>query len=562
MPHAVEESDTPNVDQIVAIGQLRQMIEEGRSFSGNEKNCSFLNTGGRNRFATVSAVSGLDYDDDGRALVSVDWDQDGDLDLWTSNRNGPRLRLLRNDNSTGHHFLRLRLQGNGKSTSRDAIGARVIVETSGRNELTKTLRAGEGFLSQSSKWLHFGIGSADDITSVKVQWPGGDVESFTGCGIDGRFVLVQGSGKADPLLAANRELSLKAEVQKVPPATGTMRVPMTTLLPMPTHAKYRTFDGFEKQIPYRTGKPTLILFYASWCSPCREELQELVERQDELQKVGVEVVALAVDGLDDDSSAEDAEQLCKHLKVPFISGRAKSDFAQLMTGYHHMLVALKRPLPVPVSFLIDGEGRLSVIYKGRLSVDDLLKDAQSNPKDLRERWVRAAPFSGRTIEHDGLLQSLVRREANIRVAMGNWFFKSNRLKDAWGFYDSGLALEPDFGVAHQGLALVLHGMRSHEKAAVHYEMAIEHLPTNPLLHYNLGNIYSGFDKLDKAEACYNAALELKPDYKEAQMNLGVVLMKKKDYKRARKSLERVLEIDPSFRPALQLLKKLEQVNSP
>ena len=92
----------------VASGQLGSMLAQGRSFSGRERNCCFLNTG-RQRFATISAVSGLDYPDDGRAVAVTDWDQDGDLDLWISNRNAPRLRLFRNDSPAHNHYLTVRL---------------------------------------------------------------------------------------------------------------------------------------------------------------------------------------------------------------------------------------------------------------------------------------------------------------------------------------------------------------------------------------------------------------------------------------------------------------------
>ena len=142
--------------------ELGQMTVEGRSFSGNERNCVFLNTGAfataDGRFANVSGVSGLDFPDDGRAVVLVDWDHDGDQDMWISNRNAPRLRLMRNDSPGSNHYLVLRLQGNGKTTNRDAIGARVEVVMAGEQSgaenaprSVKTLRAGEGFLAQSSK---------------------------------------------------------------------------------------------------------------------------------------------------------------------------------------------------------------------------------------------------------------------------------------------------------------------------------------------------------------------------------------------------------------------------
>ena len=50
----------------------------------------------------------------------TDWDADGDLDFWISNRNGPRIRFLKNDYRANHHFLALQLQG--VSCNRDAIG--------------------------------------------------------------------------------------------------------------------------------------------------------------------------------------------------------------------------------------------------------------------------------------------------------------------------------------------------------------------------------------------------------------------------------------------------------
>ena len=151
---------------------------DGRSFSGRERNCCFLNTG-QNRFATVSAVTGLNFADDGRCIGVTDWDQDGDLDFWTSNRTGPRLRLMRNDTPTENSSVAFRLIGNGTTTNRDAIGARVELVLTDTNDPTAsikrvhTVRAGEGFLSQSSKWVHFGVPDGEKIDHVTVHWPGG-----------------------------------------------------------------------------------------------------------------------------------------------------------------------------------------------------------------------------------------------------------------------------------------------------------------------------------------------------------------------------------------------------
>ena len=177
-------------------GMLLKMLWEGRSFSARERNCCFLNTGGGRRFANISAVSGLDLPDDGRAVAQVDWDFDGDVDLWIANRSGPLVRCLRNDGAAGHHYLALRLSG--RQCNRDAVGARVEVHPNRGDQarpLIKTLRAGEGFLAQSSKWLNFGLGQISDIERVIVRWPGGKAETFTGLKTDRRYELVEGSGQ-------------------------------------------------------------------------------------------------------------------------------------------------------------------------------------------------------------------------------------------------------------------------------------------------------------------------------------------------------------------------------
>ena len=151
---------------------------------------------GLGRFANVSAISGFDFDDDGRGLAVVDWDHDGDLDVWLRNRNGPRLRFLRNhtvrgNGSSSSHSVSLQLRG--KFVNRDAIGARVEILRADPAvlPLVQTVYAGDAFLSQSSKELIFGLGDDTPIDSVVVHWPGGAVEEFSGVEVNGRFRLAR-----------------------------------------------------------------------------------------------------------------------------------------------------------------------------------------------------------------------------------------------------------------------------------------------------------------------------------------------------------------------------------
>ena len=146
------------------------MLEQGRSLSGHERHCAFLNVGSQ-RFADVSAASGLDLLDDGRGVALADWDHDGRMDIWTTNRTAPWVRLLKNFSSDNNHFLAVKLEG--VRCNRDAIGARLKLKLSGGEprSLYRSLRAGEGFVAQSTKWIVFGLGEDANIESLCVRWP-------------------------------------------------------------------------------------------------------------------------------------------------------------------------------------------------------------------------------------------------------------------------------------------------------------------------------------------------------------------------------------------------------
>ena len=73
---------------------INDLLRAGRSLSGHERNCCFLNLGafGAGRFADISSAVSGDLDDDGRVLALADWDFDGDQDMWITNRSGPQIR--------------------------------------------------------------------------------------------------------------------------------------------------------------------------------------------------------------------------------------------------------------------------------------------------------------------------------------------------------------------------------------------------------------------------------------------------------------------------------------
>ncbi len=123
----------------------------------------------------------------GRGSAFADIDGDGDLDVLIA-ASGGTPRLLRNDQRTGHHWLRLKLVG--RKCNRDAIGATVSVIL-GDRVLRREVNPTRSYLSQSELPVTFGLGSATRVDKVVIRWPGGDTQDLTDLSIDQLHVVEQ-----------------------------------------------------------------------------------------------------------------------------------------------------------------------------------------------------------------------------------------------------------------------------------------------------------------------------------------------------------------------------------
>ena len=62
------------------------------------------------------------------------------------------------------------LRGSGQKSNRDAVGAVAELVTD-RKRLVRTVQSGAGFLSQSSRRLHFAMEPGEMARSLVVTWP-------------------------------------------------------------------------------------------------------------------------------------------------------------------------------------------------------------------------------------------------------------------------------------------------------------------------------------------------------------------------------------------------------
>ena len=501
------------------------MLREGRSYSGHERHCFFLNTGsgesGQGRFADTSFASGLDFPDDGRSTALVDWDFDGDLDMWLFNRNAPRLRLMRNDQEESNHWVAFRLEGNGQTTNRDAIGARLELKLAGFDHpLIQTLRAGEGFLSQSSKWLHFGVGPYGSIEQVTVRWPGGDAEVFSGLNIDTFYHLAQGAGQAKPFQPPPTTV-LEPGVQKPAPRSEQARIPLVDLITVPD-GQYEDFfvPGRSLGILDKRGAPIVITFWSATCPHCRKELHEFSRRYDELREHGVELLALSIDRLQDSSEGETrARELATEQDFPFDLGFATRKLAAAFQILHNLHIAIHRQMPLPSSFLIDESGRLSVIYKGPVSVDQVIRDLDHAKKSRRERFVDAARLSGSTIDHPRVDQIGLKNAFLLSYRFGDTLLELGRADLAISQYRDAIRLKDDFAEAHLRLGQAYAVLGRSDLAMEELRHALELDPDSADVHNGLGEALAMQRKLAEAIEHFRRAVELEPDHLAARANL-------------------------------------------
>jgi len=533
----------------------------------------------------------------------TDWDHDGDLDVWLRNRTGPRLRLMLNqtrgqESAQASHdqpaFVALRLVG--VDCNRDAIGARVDLHLQNK-KLIQTLRAGDAFLSQSSKWLHFGLGTDEQIASVQVRWPHGQTESFSGVRPGGHYLIQQGSGKATAWKRphADRPLELSASTQPPAETTDAAQVILPTRLPLPI-LRYATFEGSEREVESRR-TPLLISLWASWCSPCTAELKDFTEHAVKLRSEGLHLLALSVDGLDKehDTDAAGAKRTLERLAFPFdgamfdgaMATRELVDKVDLMLQY---LFDRHPPFAVPMSLLLDRQGRLAAVYRGSVGTERLLGDLKNldvSPERLRQLALPMAGLTHRSAMRRPApgLKSLARhfeeryqedsirflqlaiqhesdpnaQEAQLTAAqekqrahdrgethyrLGQALHKGNRLNEAVRHYRLAVEASPDYTDAYANLGVALAALGNKDAAIEQYEQALRTDPEYAAAHYNLANALEAKGRLDDAVRHYERALQIDPYDSRTHNNLALALRAQGKLGEAIARFQQALQVDP------------------
>jgi len=469
----------------------------------------------------VSFVAGLDHPGDGRGLALVDWDQDGDLDLWYRNRTSPRLQLMSNqhDQVKGERddFVALRLEGT--SCNRDAIGAKVEVVLTGKKErLVRSLKAGDLFLSQSSKWLHIGLGAKAKLDSVYVQWPGGEREKFSGLEAGEAFLLKEGAGKVVRLERPAREISAGRPPSPLEKSGGA-RVHLPAKIPLPPLA-YAGPDG-ERAFISGQGVAQLIILWSEGCPHCERELAHVVEAAGSYRVMGLPLIAaLNVDGVQGRPKAEDR---ITALRWPFEWGTLEEESLRYVDEFQRALFDLTVPLTVPTAFLLGSSGEVMGMYRGPLEVASLEEDLKAlREADEETRHALAPPLGGRWFTRPV--------DPVYALEFMATSFEERLPEEALYYFEAAhgrasgkrrVALGAEIAQRHHRVARRYRERRQPERAEMHFKRALElGVRAEYLLDY--ATMLASYGKLEVAGDLLREALELEPDLEPAQKALAMV----------------------------------------
>jgi thiol-disulfide isomerase/thioredoxin len=117
-------------------------------------------------------------------------------------------------------------------------------------------------------------------------------------------------------------------------------------------------NSFNIQDLDNEGNPMVISFWATWCKPCKKELNAIAEVYDEWQdETGVKLIAISID---------DTRSMSK--VAPYVNS-SDWDYDVYLDSNSDLKRAMGVSV-VPHTFLINGEGKIVWNHKGYIDGDE------------------------------------------------------------------------------------------------------------------------------------------------------------------------------------------------
>ena len=170
----------PEVDALKGLSTYRQR----KVFYQNQRNGQFADR-------SENVGSAVLEPNASRGCAFGDFDNDGDIDI-AINAINSFPELLRCDSKSKNTWLTVRAIGT--KSNRSGIGARIKCEVEGHHAQMEEVRSGGSYYSQNDLRVHFGLGKANTVKKLEIQWPSGAVETFKDLAVNQILTIKEGAG--------------------------------------------------------------------------------------------------------------------------------------------------------------------------------------------------------------------------------------------------------------------------------------------------------------------------------------------------------------------------------
>jgi len=555
---------------------INELIRADRTWSGYERNIFYANNGD-GTFSDISGAIGLDFVEDGRAFALADFDLDGRQELFLKNRNAPQLRLLKNVAPTLPPSIAFRLRGT--KSNRDAIGVLVTLTTE-KEKQTRSVQAGSGFLSQHSKEVFFGVGSANGPVSAAIRWPSGFEQEFGELPVNHRIWVEEGAA-APARIEPFRKMAAQRFGESTPQPTEAFPPTAETWLLAPVLApdfSLPDLNGDTQTLSALRGKPLLLNLGAASDKRCLQTWTSVNQHRTSWA-ASLQVVAV---NLDASANTETLRALVHERNLAFPILQGSGDIGAIYNILFRYLFDRHRDLILPTSFLIGDKGQIIKVYQGAVDLAHVQQDLRSIPQTAGERLARALPFPGVTEvtefgrnylsygsvffqggyfdQAGAAFQAALRDDpesAEALYGIGSVYLNQGKSAEAQGCFERALQLRASYpdtlANSWNNLGLLAGRAGRLDDAVTDLQQALRLSPDHLIALDNLGGAYRQQKRWDDARTTYEHALQLSPDDAEANYGLGMVFAQNDDVKRAFTFLQRALKARPDYPEALSNL---------
>jgi len=163
---------------------------DARGITTGQEKLLWLNNQAGN-LQRVQGIPALRNKQSARGVVFADFDNDGDIDVYTTHNNDLG-QLLINEQKNSNHWLGVTLHSD--KSNKDAVGAKVWLETESEKYYSE-VGVNQGYMSQSDRRLHFGLSDNPQNIKLKILWPSGQFQEIKNVSSDQYIEVFEGKNQ-------------------------------------------------------------------------------------------------------------------------------------------------------------------------------------------------------------------------------------------------------------------------------------------------------------------------------------------------------------------------------